>query len=209
MQTISWQTITGFGSDSASVMVGKCNSVLSRVHECQPVVFRLGCMCHLAMLCATAALKKLTISIDGLLTDTFYHFKHSSKGFEAFVEVLKSFDGIAPLSVIKRCCTHWLSLEKAVKRLIWSALLAYIDCEGCLYDRTMQVAESLMDTETKAWWYFIAYALKPLNSFNIALQTTASKIGTLHHDISQLLQSCLANFIRPEYLASILDDAVA
>ena len=44
----------GFGSDSASVMVGRRNSVLSRVRQQNPEVFSLGCVCH------------LPVSIDGL-----------------------------------------------------------------------------------------------------------------------------------------------
>ncbi len=41
-------------------------SVLSRVILKQPKVFSLGCLCHLAALCAAAALKKLPVSIDNL-----------------------------------------------------------------------------------------------------------------------------------------------
>ena len=170
-RSIPWQNVIGFASDSASVMVGKQNSVLSRVRECQPKVFSLGCMCHLAALCATAALKKLPVSVDGLLIDIYYHFKHSSKRCEQFAVVLQDFEGIAPLSVIKHCSSRWLSLEKAVRRLItlWPALLAYFDRERGINERARRVADALMDYDTKLWCYFVAFALKPLNAFNIAL----------------------------------------
>ena len=46
---IPWKNVVGFASDSASVMVGRRNSVLSRVCEQQPKVFSLGCICHLAL----------------------------------------------------------------------------------------------------------------------------------------------------------------
>ena len=71
--------IIGYASDSASVMVGIRNSVLSRVRSKQPNIFNLGCLCHLAALCAAGALKKLPVSIDELLMYIYYHFKHSSK----------------------------------------------------------------------------------------------------------------------------------
>ena len=58
------------------------------------------------------------------------------------------------------------------------------------------------------WCYLVAFALKPLNAFNTALQTSASKIGTLQHDIIQLLRSYFANFIRPECLANVLEDEI-
>ena len=47
----------GFASDSASVMVGPRNSVLSRVREKQSNVFSMACVCHLAALSANAGLK--------------------------------------------------------------------------------------------------------------------------------------------------------
>ena len=52
---LPWNNVVGFASDSASVMVGVHNSVLSCVQSKQPGVFSLGCLCHLANLCATSA----------------------------------------------------------------------------------------------------------------------------------------------------------
>ena len=51
---LPWNNVVGFAFDSASVMVGKRNSVLSRVIIQQPNVFFMGCVCHLAALCAAA-----------------------------------------------------------------------------------------------------------------------------------------------------------
>lgn len=74
-----WKNVIGFALDSASVTVGKRNSVLSCEISKQPDVSSMGCVCPLAALCATAALKKLPVSIDDLLVDIYYHFKNSSK----------------------------------------------------------------------------------------------------------------------------------
>ena len=82
---VPWTNIIGFASDTASVMVGKRNSVLSRLLEKQPKLFSLGCLCHLAALCASAAMKKLPVSIDNMLIDIFYHFKHSAKRWHEFL----------------------------------------------------------------------------------------------------------------------------
>ena len=68
-RNIPWRNVVGFASDSASVMVGKRNSVLSRVIQQQGDVFSMGCVCHLAALCATGGLKKLPVSVDDLLID--------------------------------------------------------------------------------------------------------------------------------------------
>ena len=115
---IPWSNVVGFCSDSASVMVGRRNSVLSRVLNEQPQVFSLGCICHLSALCAAAGLKALPVSIDNLLIYIFYHFKHSSKKVHEFEEVLPDFSDIAPMRVLKHCTT-----EGSASIVLFSALL--------------------------------------------------------------------------------------
>ena len=118
-RNIPWKNV----SNSANVMVGKRNSVLSRVINQQPDVFSMGCVCHLAALCAAASLKKLPLSIDDLLIDVYYHFRNSSKRCEEFSIILQEFDGIAPARVLKHCPTRWL------KRLLilWPSIYTYFD----------------------------------------------------------------------------------
>ena len=68
-RSISWENVVGFASDSASVMVGPHNSVLSRVREKQSNVFSMACVCHLAALSANSGLKTLPFSVDNFLVD--------------------------------------------------------------------------------------------------------------------------------------------
>ena len=68
-------------------MVGAHNSVLSRLREKQPKVFSLGCLCHLAASCATTAIKTFPFSVNDLLIDIYYHFKHSAKKWNEFTEI--------------------------------------------------------------------------------------------------------------------------
>ena len=150
-----------FCSDSASVMVGRRNSVLSRVLNEQPQVFSLGCICHLAALCAAAGLKALPVSIDNLLIDIFYNFKHSSKRVHEFEEVLADFSDIAPMKVLKHCTTRWLTLDRAVQRLMamWPALHAYFDLEkerDRRNERVQRVAFSLSSIETNCLFILLS-----------------------------------------------------
>ena len=88
--SISWINVVSFASDT----------VWSRLHEKQPRVFTLGCLCHLAALCSVAGLKKLSVSID---VDIFYHFKHSAKKWTEYSHIIEEFDEIRPLRVLKHC----------------------------------------------------------------------------------------------------------
>ena len=209
---IPWSHVVGFCSDSASVMVGRRNSVLSRVLNEQPQVFTLGCICHLAALCAAAGLKALSVSIDNLLIDIFYHFKHSSKRVHEFEEILADFSNMAPMRILKHCTTRWLSLDRAVQRLIamWPALHAYFDLEkehDHRNERVQRVASSLSSIDTKLFVHFVKFALRPLTRFNVVFQTTTSKISTMQRDILDLLRSYFSNFIKGTLLRSTDDIA--
>ena len=70
---IPWSNI-GYASDTASVMVGRCNSVLSRLLQKQPKLLSLGCLCHLSALCAAAALKSF---LSLLMTFRLTYFQSS------------------------------------------------------------------------------------------------------------------------------------
>ena len=107
---ISRDNVVGFASDTANVMVGLHNSVLSHVRAKQPQVFSLGCLCHLAYLCAVSALKTFPVSVDSLIIDVFYHFKYSAKIWEGFSEIQAEFEDIKPLRVLKHSNSRWLSL---------------------------------------------------------------------------------------------------
>ena len=75
---ISLSKLIGFGSDNANVMIGRRNSVWSRVQEQQPQAVLVGCVCHLAHLCASDACEELPDEVEKMVTDIFVHFYRSS-----------------------------------------------------------------------------------------------------------------------------------
>ena len=65
----------GYSSDNANVMLGKYNSVLSRVREkTDNQVFDLGCVSHIANLCTGEMVKCLHEPVEDLLVDTYFWF---------------------------------------------------------------------------------------------------------------------------------------
>ena len=167
----------------------------------------MGCVCHLAALCATGGLKKLPVSVDDLLIDVFYHFKHMQSSLSCCKILMEL---LLHARVLKHCSTRWLSLERALNRLLilWPALFGYFNREidDSDQDRVRRVENSMSKVETKLFCQFVAFALKPLNKFNVAFQTSASKIGTLQHDVRNLLRRFLSNFIKPELLAATANE---
>ena len=126
-KAIPWCNVVGFESDTANVMIGKHNSVLSRVKAKQPGVFSQGCVCHLANLCLLQGIKSLPIDVDDFFVNLFYYFDKSFKRKEQLHE-FQEFTGTKQLKILKHCKTRWLSLERSVKRVLqqWQALHAYL-----------------------------------------------------------------------------------
>ena len=167
-------------------------------------------MCHLAALCAVAALKKLPVSVDDLLIDIAYHFKYSAKRWTEYEQIQREFSEIQPLKILKHCTTRWLSLERCIKRVIdqWPSLHAYFDREADIEpgnERVQRIPKQLKNPIVRLICHFVSFALKPLNKFSVAFQTHASRVGSLQSDVRVLLQGYLSNFIKPEVLTNADD----
>ena len=123
---IPWQNVKGFCSDNDAVMVGKRNSVLSRVREATDhQVFDIGCISHIANLGAVALIKCLQEPVEDLLVDTYFWFDKSARK-EDYHEFQEFTD--TPNEVItKHVSTRWLSMQRCVDRILsqWDALQSY------------------------------------------------------------------------------------
>ena len=75
---IPMRNCIGFASNNCNVMIGSKNSVLTRVRERQPHVLNIGCICHLADLCVKAGVKQLSMAVDDLFIDVYFHFQNRS-----------------------------------------------------------------------------------------------------------------------------------
>ena len=161
---IPWTNVVGFKSDTVNVMIGRHNSVLSRVKAKQPNVFSQGCTCLLANLCEVQA---LPANVDNFFVDLFYHFDKSAKRKE--LQEFREFTGTKQL---KHCKTRWLSLEKVVQRTLrqWSALYAYFDrLSGSDHSaRVTRPDQHFKSYLTKLVLFFLEFALDSMSKFNLA-----------------------------------------
>ena len=198
---IPWGNIIGFESDTANVMMGKHNSVLSRIKDKQPQVVSLGCVCHLANLCLVAAVKVLPVDVNDFFVDIFYYFDKSAKRKEGIKE-FQEFVGIEPLKVIKHCQTRWLSLERAVTRVLyqWDALHAYFDreVETDSSSRVQRLNEKLKNPLYKLVLNFLEFALDSLCKFNATFQLDLPKLPALKTEVRRLLCVLLGRFMTAE-----------
>ena len=84
---IPWrQNIIGFAADCASNMMGKHNSVATRLKQEIPNLFIWKCICHSFNLCALYAWAKLPRHVEDLARDIYSYFQHSAKRIKLLTE---------------------------------------------------------------------------------------------------------------------------
>ncbi len=200
-RSISWQNVVAFESDTTNVMVGKHNSVLSRVKEKQPQVYSQGCVCHLANLALLAGVKALPIDVDDFFVDLYYYFEKSAKRKHDLHE-FQHFTDTKELKILKHCKTRWLSLDRAVKRVIqqWPALYAYFDSvsESDHSARVRRLDENFKSHLSKLVMLFLGFALNSMCKFNAIFQSDIPMLPTLKAEVHRLLRILLGRFLVTE-----------
>ncbi|XP_038058954.1 uncharacterized protein LOC119730226 [Patiria miniata] len=128
---IPWENCICFSADNASVMMGIHAGVATYVRKQNPDVFVLGCPCHRLHLAAEKGASTLPFTPVDVLIAVFYYLEKSSKRHKELKGV-QTLCGTANHKILKHVCTRWLSLEKALNRLLeqWPALLEYFKREA-------------------------------------------------------------------------------
>ena len=107
-----------------------------------------------------------------------YNYLCSAKRKEEYKEFL-AFTNTDEYKLVKHCTTRWLSLEKAVTRILqqWPALKSYFTSHNDVekQGRVKRVAEWLNDPMMYATVAFLDFILPILNEFNTLFQVSNTK----------------------------------
>lgn len=122
--------VKGFGSDGASVMVGKHSGVATRVKNLTPHCVNIHCMAHRFNLATAQASKNIPQMKDfeKTLSDLYYYFGGSKSGNRKceLEEIQKILDD--PVVKIKECHQiRWIAFSEAVFAVYrcWASLVAF------------------------------------------------------------------------------------
>lgn len=203
---LNYGNLVGVGSDGTNVMMGRRNSVLSRLKEKQPPLIVYHCNCHLAALIANHACSVLPDYLDDITIQTWYYFQKSPKRLRAF-ENYQVFTESKPHKLLKAGQTRWLSLELCANRLLeqYEALLSYFrstDESSAMVQRILTALEKPM---TKAYLMFLSDALPIINNFNKVMQKRSPTIHFLYNEISSFVKKMLLRFMTPTAVQSAIN----
>lgn len=122
------RNMIGIGTDNASVMTGRNNSVLEILKREYnlPNLILIRCICHSLQLAVShSSESNLPRNIEFLIRETYNWFSNSPKRRDEYKALFQTINcGDSPLKILKVCDTRWLSIEPAVVRILaqWKEL---------------------------------------------------------------------------------------
>jgi len=200
---VNVDNIIGFGSDGCSTMMGKNNSVSTRMNEMYPGVFIMRCICHSLHLCCSEACKYLARRLEDFARNVFNFFSHSSKRQSQYVEFQKILN-IDVNKILHPSQTRWLSLACVVERLLeqWDALKLFFT-DKWISDKLLSsetIYNQLSDPFTKGYFYFLQWILPKFTTLNQYFQTDNIVLNTLHTKMEITFKDILLTYMRRDYI---------
>ena len=81
MLSLDWDNCVTYSSDNTNSMIGQRNSLLQKTQgvEGDQKIFAVGCLCHLAHLCAGKGDNKLSVNVENFVIDIYHNSRRSAK----------------------------------------------------------------------------------------------------------------------------------
>ncbi|XP_060606407.1 zinc finger protein 862-like [Ruditapes philippinarum] len=121
-----------FGSDGAAVMTGKKSGVSARLSSDQPLIVNIHCVAHKLALCTSQAAESIPYlkKYKEILTNIFYHFKHSSLR-TANLSKIESVLNDKQLKIKEIHSVRWFAFYSALEAIFhtWGSLVTYFEQE--------------------------------------------------------------------------------
>ena len=203
--SIPIENIIGYAADTANVMFGQHNSVMSQLRERIPNLFAMKCICHSAHLCASHACEKLPRCIEDMTRDIYAYFSHSAKRIAEF-EKFQDFANVEPHKILKPAQTQWLSLNMCVSRILeqWDALLLFFT-NAAEKDRLVaaeNIANSLRNPFCHLYFQFLSFILPKFTEFNVLFQSETPLLHKLADELKSLYKCFPSCYMKRQYLQS-------
>lgn len=199
--------MVGIGTDNASVMTGVNNSVYQKLKAEVPNLILVLCVCYSLQLAISAAVADcLPRNLEYLVSETYSWFSRSASRQLAYKRLYNVIIGEDPLKIVQACSTRWLSIERAVSRIVeqWLELKTHFEIarssESC-YNAEMLYA-MYGDDVNLAYLLF----LKPILSVvqGKSFEAKDADQTKLLKDLERMLVSLTQKVVLPTTQVSVL-----
>ncbi|XP_069489064.1 uncharacterized protein [Ambystoma mexicanum] len=135
---LEFTSCLGIGTDGCSVMVGKHNSVYTRLRQQNERLILIKCVCHSLQRCASKAVLMLPCNLEFLVGSTYSWFSCSAQRQREYAKIYALINTGEDLSqLVQLSDTRWLSIYDCCVRVLqhWDALKRHfqlsMDKEWC------------------------------------------------------------------------------
>ena len=197
---IPWRNCVGFGVDNTSVNIGLRHSIMTHVQQKNAECYFMGCPCHLvhniAGHASEALQKPAGFDVEDLCVDVFYWFDKSTKR-KGILREFCSFCDSDYREVVRYVSVRWLSLEKAVYRILqlYSSLQSYFKSEAESQARFKRLATAFEKPLTEVYLLFYQSVLPTFTQVNLLLQREDPNIYLVADSIRVFLKKLLSKFV--------------
>lgn len=201
---IPWDNCVSVGLDNTNVNMGNANSIKTRIMMKNNQVFFSGCQCHIIHNTSAAASKSLNdvtgFDVEDLMVDIYYWFHYSTKR-KVMLSEYAEFCDQDYRKILKHVSTRWLSLEKAITRVLkqYVSLKAYFLSEdGESQARFNRIKQAFSDPMTEVYLLFYQSALQSFINANLFLQREEPLIGSVSATLERFLRLLSCKFVLPK-----------
>ncbi|XP_068205452.1 general transcription factor II-I repeat domain-containing protein 2-like [Palaemon carinicauda] len=206
-KSIPLTNIIAMAADNASVLVGKNNSLMTKLQrDADESFFTLKCICHSLHIVASKATSNLPRNIEDFVRNIASYFSHSSKR-QAELAELQEYLAAERHKMLRLSDTRWLAMQHCIERILnqWE-VLKLLFFQAQIEDKVIS-AELIMkefnNPYTKAYLTFFKYVLGYFNQLNVLFQSKNNLIGILQDESLRMTRLICKNFIKPQYLSDL------
>lgn len=208
----------GLGTDGASNLCGKNNSLFVRLKEKIPNLVLVKCICHSLNLCTQKAMNCIPATIGYLLRESHNWFAWSPKRWYEYVLTYKKMNaGKTPRRLPKLANTKWLSLSDCLKVLCeqWNALKAYFsklseirDSDDEAVFKVRILSDMFTNDINRLYLLFLESIINEVNTVNLEFQASDAEIGRIYSDLNKFLAQTARRVFSRKYLGACDHDSI-
>lgn len=202
--------LIGIGVDGTNSMIGKNDSVASRLKRIIPHLVVIKCTCHSLHLAAEKSCDRLPRNLDYLVKKSHTWFSHSTKRNIEYRKIYEAINQSTPKKITKLSGTRWLARIEAIKTIIdqWDELKLHFEMAKSSYRCSEgYVAEELYNMyksdENKIYLIFLRDVLKDITNVNKLFQSSEVEPLKLLKDLNYLLYLILQRIVVPDQLEKV------
>ena len=189
----------GLGVDGAATMVGKNNSVWTRIVAASPHCVLMKCICHSLALCIEHAAGKLPSNIGYILSEIPHWFCNSDLRRDNFKSIFDTINQAteseqsraAPLPFQKLSTTRWLVRGKVMMNILsnWEELIVYFTAFENSKERAdtrykaRLLKDMLMDKTNLLYFHFALPIVNEFERVNALFQHSKMDPSNLNNEL--------------------------